>query len=417
MGRYTDYQRAYRRSLLSRSRTSLTRLRKLSQASLKKSREVIGRSKLRESTGPDSDTDRETRLNIIHRRASSESSSDASNSPRTPHHPSALLLETEPFTKPELTGEIPPQVCAVAHIVTEPDDLALVSSTTRPSRAKSISSSLKRLRTLSKASLFSGARRHAPQVCQILPAESSGTRIPHSPQSPESHQLPELIFEQIDLSPVLGEDQRLAVVQRPLPDEPPQDPSPRIEISKASLNISSASRQLQLPRFDFVDPTSLTASVPPSAVEGFSLFSSAAPSPSWLSRNVQTLEVAPATNSPAPLPIPPPPSPPLYIVPRSLRPDTYYLRGPEVRNPAIPPHQRSSSCADRVRIHYRPSDPGVYIIFVNAIQLLSTQYPPSANKRSWLTPDLRQSPLCDISSFARRQPAEPPLHRCIQSRA
>ena len=303
---------------------------------MRKSREAIGRSKLRESSGPDTDTDtdRETRLTITHRRASSESSSDASNSPRTPpHHSSALLLETRPFHKAEPTGEEPPEVCAVAHIVTEPDDLPLVHSTTRPSRAKSISSSLKRLRTLSKTSLFSGARRHAPQVCQILPTESSGAPDPHSPQSPDSHQLPELIFEQIDLSPVFDEDQRLAVVRCPQPELAPQDSSPpRIEVSRASPRISSTSLQLHLPRFDFVDPSSLTASVPPSAVEGFSLFGSAAPSPAWLSRNVQNLEAAPITNSPAPLPIRPPPSPPLYIVPRSLRPDTYYLRGPEVRS-------------------------------------------------------------------------------------
>ncbi|KAI0720030.1 hypothetical protein C8T65DRAFT_736201 [Cerioporus squamosus] len=329
-----DYQRAYRRSLLSRSRTSFTRLRKLSQASLKKSREVIGRSKLRESTSPDSNTDREPHLAIVHHSASSDSSSDASNSPRTPpHYPSALLLETGPFGNPGLTGAGSPEVYTepAEHIVTEPDDLALVVSATRPSRAKSISSSLKRLRTLSKASLFSGARRHAPQVCQILPTESSGAHTLHSPQSIQSHKLPELVFEQIDLSSVLDEDQRLAIVPISQPDHLPQDPSPpRIEISKASPRISSTSLQLRLPRFEFVDPNSLAASIPPSAVEGASLFGSAAPSPSWLSRNVQTLEAAPATDSPAPLPIPPPPSPPLYIVPRSLRPDTYYLRGPEI---------------------------------------------------------------------------------------
>ncbi|RPD82316.1 hypothetical protein L226DRAFT_22641 [Lentinus tigrinus ALCF2SS1-7] len=342
-----DYQRAYRRSLLSRSRTSLTRLRKLSQASLKKSREVIGRSKLRESTGPDSDT--ETRLAITRRRASSESSSEASNFPQTPpHHSTALLLETPPIGKPEPAGEESQEACAVGHIVIEPDDLPLVHSTTRPSRAKSISSSLKRLRSLSKASLFPGARRHALQVCQILSTESSGTH--HSPHFPEAHQLPELVFEQIDLSPVVDEDQRLALVPTLQPDSFPQDATPpRIEISKASPRISSASRQLQLHRIEFVDPGSLTASVPPSAVEGFSLFGSAAPSPSWLSRNVQTFEVAPSTNSPAPLPIPPPPSPPLYIVPRSLRPDTYYLRGHEVRRCIICSHKWSSSiCADRV---------------------------------------------------------------------
>ncbi len=272
----------------------------------------------------------------MHRRASSDSSSNASNSPRTPpHHPSALFLETGPFGNPELTGPETPEVCAehVDHIVTEPDDLALGSSATRPSRAKSISSSLRRLRTFSKASLLTSARRHAPQVRQILPTESSGVHTPRSPHSPESHKLPELVFEQIDLAPVLDEDQRPAIlVPIPPSDHLQQEASlPRIEISKASPRISSTSRQLRLPRFEFVDPTSLTASIPPSAVEGVSLFGSAAPSPSWLSRNVQSLEVAHATDSPAPLPIPPPPSPPLYLVPRSLRPDTYYLRGPEVR--------------------------------------------------------------------------------------
>lgn len=172
-------------------------------------------------------------------------------------------------------------------------------------------------------------------MCQILPAESSGTPADPtlSPRSTESHQLPELVFEDLDLSIVLHEDQPLAptphVETTPVPSDPPP---PLIEVYDASPRISSASLHLQVPHFDFVDPRSLTASAPASAVEGFSLFGSTAPSPSWLSRNVQNLEVSNPTNSPAPLPIPPPPTPPLYIIPRSLRPDTYYLRGPEVRS-------------------------------------------------------------------------------------
>ncbi|TBU63700.1 hypothetical protein BD310DRAFT_520462 [Dichomitus squalens] len=337
-----DYQRAYHPSLLSRSRTSLSRLRKLSQASLKKSREVISRPRRRESTG----SDHRHTLAVAIRRPSTDSSASSrtSSSLRTPpQSQSTLFLTNDPLRKGERPiEEDHPVVRAVEQIVTEPEDIVL-AATPRTPKARSITSSLKRLRTLSKAPLLVGARRHAPQVCQILSAESSGAPA-RSPSAIESPQIPELVFEHIDLSIVLEEDQPFPSLPVSRIDSvsssPPDTELPRIEIVKASPRlgprISSASRQLRLPQFDFVDPLSLAASVPPSAVEGTPLFGSTAPSPSWLSRNVQNLEINSSfpvdvtSNSPAPLPIRPPPSPPLYIVPRSLRPDTYYLRGPEI---------------------------------------------------------------------------------------
>ena len=333
---YSDYQRAYHPSLLSRSRTSLSRLRKLSQASLKKSREVIGRTR-RRSTG----SDHPNPLAIAIRRPSVDSSqsSETSSSPKTPPQShSILFLDSHPFVKTDPSiEEEHPIIHAIQHVVTEPDDIVF-AATPRTPKARSITSSLKRIRTLSRASLFSSARKHAPRVCQVLSPDSESSGTPPRSSSPlESIQIPELVFEQIDLSVVLEDD-------RPFPSfsltridsvSTSLDPAtPRIQVINASPRVSSAYHQLRLPKFQFVDPRSLTASAPASAIEGASLFGSAAPSPAWLSRNVQNLEVNVPVDvtsySPAPLPIPPPPSPPLYIVPRSLRPDTYYLRGPEV---------------------------------------------------------------------------------------
>ena len=338
---YLDYQRAYHPSLLSRSRTSLSRLRKLSQASLKKSREVIGRTRRRESTGSDDGHP----LAVAIRRPSTDSSASSrtSSSPQTPPQSLSTLLFASHHGKVESqTEDDHTSIHAIEQIVTEPDDIVL-ASTPRASRSRSITSSLKRLRTLSKGSVLTSARRHAPQVRQILPAESSGAQA-RSPGSIESPQIPELVFEHIDLSVVFEEDQPSPSLQASPIDSVSSSPSdqqlPRIEIVKASPRIgpriSSASRQLRLPQLQFVDPLSLTLSPPVSAVEGSPLFGNTVPSPSWLSRNVQNLDIGfpipvdVTSYSPAPLPIPPPPSPPLYIVPRSLRPDTYYLRGPEV---------------------------------------------------------------------------------------
>ena len=329
-----DYQRAYHPSLLARSRTSLTRLRKLSQASLKKSRAALTRSRLRQSTGPDTAT--EHPLAVAVRRPSCDSSSGTSSAPETPpHHHSALLLDINPYHKETSPDEQPPEV---RPIVEEPDSLALVR--VAPPR-RSLTNSIKRLRTLSKSSLF-GARRHAPQVSQVPPTERSGTPPPStSPVPADSLQLPELVFDQLDFAQIVEEGalapaEAVAAVH---PADPSPSPAPaelplslpRIEVIDSSPHLVATSLQLQVPRFELVDPRSLTASAPPSAIEGASLFGGISPSPSWISRTLLNIEVPPsANNSPAPLPIPPPPSPPLYIVPRSLRPDTYYLRGPEV---------------------------------------------------------------------------------------
>ncbi|KAI0778426.1 hypothetical protein BD413DRAFT_108111 [Trametes elegans] len=328
-----DYQQSYNQSLLSRSRSSISRLRKLSRPSLKRPRGVLGRTRAKDARSSSERTEDKTpaRSFTLSRPSSSDASSRASSSPHTPppSQPSLFPLGADATRKVQSFKEqSTSEVRIVEESATGPDSLALLPSPTPHSpKAKSFTSSLKRLRTLSKSSLFS-ARRHASQVCQVELEERSGEPLELSgiPTAEELHQLPELVFEHIDFLSILEDSPATSLV--PSSHSADQNPTlPRIEVVQASPHLQLT--DLHLPLYELVDPLSLTASAPASAVDRISRFWSAPPSPSWLSRNVDGVE--PTTrSSPLPLPIPPPPSPPLYIVPRSLRPDTYYLREPEI---------------------------------------------------------------------------------------
>ncbi|OJT02712.1 hypothetical protein TRAPUB_6706 [Trametes pubescens] len=383
-----DYQRAYNHTLLSRSRSSISRLRKLSRASLKRPRDALTRTRAKHVRTLVEDPAREQTPSFELSKPSSSSSSTssrASTSPETPpaHTSPLLFLGPDPARKPASPND--KEASPTAHFedeaAVESDSLALAPAATPPSpKAKSFSSSLRRLRTLSRSSLFS-ARRHAPQVCDALPAESSGASLHHHspPTAAEALQLPELVFDDLDFSFIVEENtstppattfiatQLDSAAETETPVTPPL---PRIEVHEPSPRLRTAS--LQLPRCLFVDPQSLTASAPASAVDRISRFWSAPPSPAWLSRNVEGVEPA-AHSSPLPLPIPPPPSPPLYIVPRSLRPDSYYLREPEVAPkdspyaifiPAPNAHEYSEA------VNFRP--PAYLLNFVKKILRTST---------------------------------------------
>ncbi|KAI9060544.1 hypothetical protein FKP32DRAFT_1655854, partial [Trametes sanguinea] len=334
-----EYQRSSNSSLLSRSRSSISRLRSLSRASLKRPRGGSVRTRAKDAQSTFGSTSRERTPSLGHSRPStSGGSSSSSSTPHTPptHTASLSCFEADNLDKScsRPQGEHS-QTSDESTVEAHSSALVPVPASPRSPKTKSFASSLRRLRTLSKSSLFS-ARKHATQVCQAVPAESSGAS-PHlstltAAEAPV--QLPELVFEQVDFTCLATEDDstlpiQLTSIAADDPSPAPQDPPlPRLEIIEASPRLHIAS--LELPRFEFVDPRSLTASAPASAVDRISRFWSTPPSPSWLSRNVVDIEPAPSANSPPPLPIPPPPSPPLYIVPRSLRPDSYYLREPEV---------------------------------------------------------------------------------------
>lgn len=242
-------------------------------------------------------------------------------------------------------------------------------------------------------------------MCDALPAESSGAslHLPSPPTAAEALQLPELVFDELDFSFDVEENtstppatpftatQPDSVAEAETPVTPVL---PRIEVHESSPRLRTAS--LQLPRCLFVDPQSLTASAPASAVDRVSRFWSPAPSPAWLSRNVEGVEPA-ASSSPLPLPIPPPPSPPLYIVPRSLRPDSYYLREPEVRNDLVPDAAYRSSISSQIEFEFTtaPQTPRSTCSSV-------TLYNPS-QRTSFLAPS---SPVNRLSVIYRRSVAD-----------
>ncbi|KAH9846862.1 hypothetical protein C2E23DRAFT_788603, partial [Lenzites betulinus] len=350
-----DYQPVGRNhSLLSRSRSSISRLGKLSRNSLRRPQGTRPRAKSVRTLLEDPARARTPSFDLPQSSSSSSSSSTTSRASRSPDTPPTLAAQlplgsdAAPQADSSREQETSQTAYTAEEVTVETDSLAVTRAAAPPSpKAKSFTSSLKRLRTLSRPSLF-GARRHAPQVCQVLPAESSRPSRPRSSTSTaaEPVQLPELVFDQVDFSLIVQDDPPTPLASSASAstnlDEPPAlaPPLPRIEITTSGPRLRSAS--LQLPRIQFVDPGSLTASAPASAVDRISPFWSAPPSPAWLSRNVDNVEPA-ASSSPLPLPILPPPSPPLFIVPRSLRPDSYYLRQPENEFTTAPQTPRSTS--------------------------------------------------------------------------
>ncbi|KAI0361363.1 hypothetical protein OH77DRAFT_420318 [Trametes cingulata] len=292
------YQEASNRSLLSRSRSSISRLKKLPRASLKRPREVLLRTRAKDAQATPADLleGRALAFDLSRPSTSSDSSSGASSPPRTPspHSAPPLFIRPDPTREADTCNDKDcPNVHRLGGPADDPESLALVPlSTPHSPKAKSLASSLRRLRTLSRSSLFS-ARRHAREVCQDPPAETSASRA------------------------CLRSSRLLSCHRGPVPSASCSAYSHRARsCSFRSLLASTTHRS--------------SRSEPSSAdLDRISRFWSTPPSPSWLSRNVEGIEPA-TTSSPLPLPIPPPSSPPLYIVPRSLRPDSYYLREPEI---------------------------------------------------------------------------------------
>ncbi|KAH9898156.1 hypothetical protein C8Q73DRAFT_388339 [Cubamyces lactineus] len=162
------YQRTHHQSLLSRSRSSISRLRSLSRASLRRPRRasVPARAKDAQRSSESTSQDRTHSLSLS-RPSSSDSSSRASSSPHTPpSHTAPLILE--PTTLEDI--EHPTKQCparssldADAALDSYGNTGVAVSKSTPSLKVKSFTSSLRRLRTFSKSSLFS-ARKHAPEL-------------------------------------------------------------------------------------------------------------------------------------------------------------------------------------------------------------------------------------------------------------
>ncbi|EED79365.1 predicted protein [Postia placenta Mad-698-R] len=329
-----SYAIAANPSIPPRSRSSASRLRKLSRLSLKK---------------PCPETECIPSAPPPHNRSTTDEVALVLASPKSPISPSrrhrastdtapvddssSAFYDSDPFRKVESPTECEHSgLPASLQTVTErlnPDEASspppcvvspppAAQSTTIPdSDSAHISlrksrKSLKRLTTFTKTHLLPSSRKCAPEVRQIIPGELTRDNTPEPVQNnapleqateaaPEF--LPQLSFEQVDFSSLFSDRRYQPLVES-------------IQVSEP--DSSEYFPRLQLFHFERVDPRDLTASPPLSTLVGFSPSATPVHSPSWLSRNVKELE--PYTDEEPPLPIPPPPSPPLHILPRSLLP-------------------------------------------------------------------------------------------------
>ena len=145
--------------------------------------------------------------------------------------------------------------------------------------------SLRRLRTLTTGTLFP-SRNPAPEVYQILPAQAASAATNREASSPlSSHLLPELSFDSTPLSILIQEESESVD-----PEETPQ-PSPQLA-PHIPLEAAPAPN-FPLVKYDFVDPSELTASPAETLISRFSITATPLPpsTPSWLSRNVKELEL------------------------------------------------------------------------------------------------------------------------------
>ncbi|KAH9950858.1 hypothetical protein B0H21DRAFT_720150 [Amylocystis lapponica] len=319
----SDSQASSNSSLLSRSRSTLSRLRKVSRRSLTKTRGALERNSTKQSISVPEET--ALILAFPNRPSTETPRPDVSRTATTPvDDSSSVFYDRDPFRRVESPIEEHSGESALPlQIVTESDQ-ADVSTSTRPFNQGVFSrTSLKRIKTFTRTTFFS-SRRSAPEVCRILQSESTNHK-PHllgASNSPNTSSqvdigfLPELSFDQLDLSTLFPKDKpwRFSRISR-------RDRDSFCEFLQLSKpDVSDCIPHLQLVRYERVDPHDLTASPSTSTIAGFS--PAATPlslhSPSWLSRNIRDFLTA-EPDSPC-LPIPPPASPPLPILPRSLLP-------------------------------------------------------------------------------------------------
>ncbi|KAH9947726.1 hypothetical protein B0H21DRAFT_691522 [Amylocystis lapponica] len=318
-----DSQASSNSSLLSRSRSTLSRLRKVSRRSLTKTRGALEHKSTKQSISVPEET--ALILAFPNRPSTETPRPDVSRTATTPvDDSSSVFYDRDPFRRVESPIEEHSGESALPlQIVTESDQ-ADVSTSTRPFNQGVFSrKSLKRIKTFTRTTFFP-SRRSAPEVCRILQSEPTNHK-PHllgASNSPNTSSqvdigfLPELSFDQLDLSTLFPKDKpwRFSRISR-------RDRDSFCEFLQLSKpDVSDCIPHLQLVRYERVDPHDLTASPSTSTIAGFS--PAATPlslhSPSWLSRNIRDFLTA-EPDSPC-LPIPPPASPPLPILPRSLLP-------------------------------------------------------------------------------------------------
>ncbi len=202
----------------------------------------------------------------------------------------------------------PPDTCFATPASITPS-LAVSSVGLNPIRR-----SLKRLKDFTKGNF--SVSHNPPEVCQILPSES--TRHPRTP--PQSRNfvwhLPELSFDTTPLSSLIPQEHEYT------PDTSVAEQDHH-EISSPALRPScTQTARFPLIKWERVNPNELTPS--PYTILGTDLSPAETPllpipSPSWLSRNTRDIEFG-RTQPPPTIQIAPPSPAPLPILPRSLLP-------------------------------------------------------------------------------------------------
>lgn len=354
-------------SFLSRSRSSLSRLRKASQSARKRD----NRTAKRNSSGSlKAHSNNAIVLPSLQNNQEDHFSPTATSPAETApvEDSSSIFYDSDPFRKIESPTELrssrPP-----LHIVTQrpgrppvPRRPLPATPKTPPQSPSTSTSSARRsslpwLRAFSKARLLPSRRQSLQtQTHQDHYKETSDRRVRSSAPSPVdrpvslAYSLPDFNFDQIDFTTIVEsspvpEESVLSIspveTAQPYPSpveesKPIAEPEPAVELKPEPKSLvepklfvkpqspvaAHAPRlRLQLPDYTCVDPRSLGVSpVLASALSRYSLSNTPIPpSPSWLSRNVARFEHSQDEQSPAPSILPPSPAP-LPILPRSLLP-------------------------------------------------------------------------------------------------
>lgn len=213
--------------------------------------------------------------------------------------------DTDPFHGVESSAELrtavsrPIVVQVEQEVIVDPDQISPSPPTSRiptpstltPSVAVSSTQfhpfhgSLRRLRTLTKGSLFT-SRNPAPEIYQILPTPVASPATNREASSTHSsHLLPELSFDSTPLSVLIQEGGNSLDCE----DTPHSSPQLVPQLSLEDLPAA----HFALVKYEFVHPSELAASPADTLISTFSIAATplAPPSPSWLSRNVHELEL------------------------------------------------------------------------------------------------------------------------------
>ncbi|EMD41958.1 hypothetical protein CERSUDRAFT_90548 [Gelatoporia subvermispora B] len=339
-----DCQNSPPSTLLSRSRSSLSRFKKLSLLS--------DRSRHSRSRAPATSNNNTDRSDDV----SEDSTALILAFPRPPTYRgdfvrrlpqqsiesapvediSSVFYSGDPFGKSETPVRTEPEVGVhrreqSPESIDIPHDTRSTSQAEQPSSSKPFVKPLKRLRTLAKASVFHSSRKPTVHEADNAPhiKPSLDTTVEAPPIDSCSHVLPELRFDTVDFSPFLTDTELDGVpvsvgsiTEHELEPEPEPKPSPPPGPTAPSTSFPHArfAPRLRIVPYQFVDPSTLSDSpAVPSALPTTQTATPLPPSPSWLSRNVKDVEPHAQVQTPV-LYIRPPPSPPLPILPRSALP-------------------------------------------------------------------------------------------------